>query len=556
MSFFNRLSSKNAVSTTVAVVQDVMSDVISNCNTRASNTNIIKVSGGSTLRGNRISQKIKVEINSECFHDSFLSISQQQKLESKLEQAARSSLTGLYLGSIAEAENVIRLYVEEVTKLCNTSILNCIIDYTNQNIIEVSEGSMVTGNWLSQEIAGTLIKSCALRFLQQSKQIQDLDFLIQQSSSSSADNSMIWGLLFVLIIFGVFAVVFLTTKTTFSVFTFRMGMYIILLICILGIVSVGWFFHVYKNTLLVVEPVDLFSKISKISKTINYMNNMNNNIPSSSSSPSVIMTLDTAKQICGSDWSCYGFYFFAPVSNEETSENIGKVRWISYRDWFRARSLISSMSSMSFTSSMSSTAVEEVKDLNDINNINDLNNINVWIHDRPPDINIDPGINGSLFFEFSQILHKKQDEILSSLPSLSSFQTKVKVYILYNQEWREVTDFVLPSSVENLTEDVFVTKKKELPFVSHSHQLWIDISQFPILTFYQKGTNATSPWQPIQSIDLLKYQSCGFEWTGKEGKKGCVVYQGKKSRLYFTLLVLLMILSLLFVFTLWKIFRK
>jgi hypothetical protein len=525
MSFFNRLSSKNAVSTTVAVVQDVMSDVISNCNTRASNTNIIKVSGGSTLRGNRISQKIKVELNSECFHDSFLSISQQQKLESKLEQAARSSLTGLHLGSIAEAENVIRLYVEEVTKLCNTSILNCIIDYTNQNIIEVSEGSMVTGNWLSQEIAGTLIKSCALRFLQQSKQIQDLDLLIQQTSSSTADNSMIWGLLFVLIIFGIFAVVFITTKTTFSVFSYRMGLYIILLILILGMVSVGWFFHVHKNmSLLIVEPVDLFSKYKSI--------------PSSSSSPSMIMTLDTAKQICGSEWSCYGFYFFVPVPNENTStENMGKVQWISYRDWFRARS----------------TTVEEGKDMDNNIDMNDINDMNVWMHDRPPDINIDSGINGSLFFEFSQILQKKQEEIV---PSLSFFKTKVKVYILYHQEWREVTEFVLASSVENLTEDVFVTKKKELPFVSHSHQLWIDISQFPALTFYQKGTNATSTWQPIQSIDLLKYQSCGFEWAGKEGEKGCVVYQGKKSRLYFTLLFILIILSLLFVFTLWKIFRK
>ena len=112
MSFFNRISSKNAVKMTVSVLQEVMSEVVSKCETRMTNSNVIKIGAGATLFGNRIYQTIKVEVDAKCFHDSFLSITQQQSLQSKLEQAARATLTGFHVGSVAETENVISNYIQ------------------------------------------------------------------------------------------------------------------------------------------------------------------------------------------------------------------------------------------------------------------------------------------------------------------------------------------------------------------------------------------------------------------------------------------------------------
>uniref|UniRef100_A0A6C0D1B8 Uncharacterized protein n=1 Tax=viral metagenome TaxID=1070528 RepID=A0A6C0D1B8_9ZZZZ len=499
MSFFNRISSKNAVKTTVSVLQEVMSEVVSNCETRMTNSNVINIGSGSTLFGNRIYQKINVEVNAECFHDSFLSVTQQQTLKSKLEQAARASLTGFHVGSVAETENVISQYIEEVMRISNTSILNCVVDLTNQNVIEISEKALVIGNSFYQEIAATLVQSCVQKQLQESKQVQNLQFLIDQSASATGDNVMaLW------IVLGIVVMIFLCFNTP-TIQLYRP--LIMTVIAILVVISIYFLFYIpqsYYVTILNTTPKeDHVFYFDRESET---------------------MTLEKAQQICASTPSYYGFYFYHNSKNKK--EDQGKVQWKTFKD-------------ILFPS-------EKFKTLSGKDTSWITEDIPIFIHSRKPNREIDRGMNGSLFLQLVSKDDEIKGEIKGEKENKSAF-TKIVIWILQSSMWYEMTSLVLPNSIQtessifiSKTHDEFMTKN----YPPKGHNLWFDISQYPMLVFYQPNSNQDG-WNVLYTTNIQPYQSCGFQWKGNSvSEKGCSLYIGTKSRYYFIQCIFILLLTI------------
>lgn len=491
MSFFNRISSKNAVKMTVSVLQEVMSEVVSNCETRMTNSNVIKIGAGATLFGNRIYQTIKVEVDAKCFHDSFLSITQQQSLQSKLEQAARATLTGFHVGSVAETENVISNYIQEVTKISNTSILDCLVDLINQNVIEISEKAIVMGNSFYQEIAATLVQSCVQIQLQKSQQVQNLQLLIDQSATSTGDNVMA-----LLILLGIVVMIFLVINTPTT------QMYRPIIIGIVGVmVVVSMYFLLYVPQSYYVTVKNMIPK----DDSILYFEE-----------ESETMTLEKAQQRCASTPNYYGFYFYHNKKNEKgQGKGQGKVQWKTFQDIFFPKHKFKTISSMD---TITSLATEDIP---------------IFIHSRPPDREVDRGINGSLFLQL--VSKEDQNDI-----------TKIVIWILHSSMWYEMTSFHLPVSIQNesnvlvsKTHDELMTKN----YPAKGHVVWFDISQYPMLVFYQPNSNQDA-WNVLYTTNIQPYLSCGFQWKGNSvSEKGCSLYIGTKSNYYFIQCILNLLLT-------------
>jgi len=521
MSFFNRIRSKNAVDLTVNVIQEVMSQVVSNCSTKIINSNVIRVKG--TLIGNKIRQVIEVQVEGKCLHDSFLSISQQQELEEKLRQSARSALSGFHIGSVSETENVVSQYVKEVMQISNTSILECVVDLVNQNVLEIDETAIVKGNSFYQEIATTIVQSCVQKQVQQSKQVQNLQLMIDQVASSTGDNT--FSLFFlVLLLFGLFF--FFQRKKVdnnrdnrynININSNGLNYLLILIILIILMVLFGWTYALLFHPSTSMVYVQSISPLSPLS-------------PSSSSSLSSflthfkkeekveIMTLKEAQKECASHWNYYGFvYSYSKYLKK------GKVQFKTYTDIFFPKNTI--------LSPKLPTTAEEIP---------------VFTHDRPPKEEIDRGHDGSIFLEFQQ----------------GQKGQKVVIWIWNFGEWKKMNTFVLPMNVGNseLGKGVYLSRTYEELMTKNyppkGHVVWIDLSQYPQISFFQPNYNETA-FKVIYTTNIEPYYSCEFQYT-KENEiddKGCLLYIGTKSTSYFIQWTLLFLFYLFFLFYIFYLFH-
>lgn len=488
MSFFNRIRSKNAVDLTVNVIQEVMSHVVSNCSTKIVNSNVIRVKG--TLIGNKIRQVIEVQVEGSCLHDSFLSISQQQELEEKLRQSARSALSGFHIGSVSESENVVSQYVKEVMQISNTSILECVVDLVNQNVLEIDETAIVKGNSFYQEIATTIVQSCVQKQVQQSKQVQNLQLMMDQVASSKGDNTFS---LFLIVFLFIGLFFFFQRKKEENMDNYWNGRGLILFLIVL-MVLIGWTYALLFHPPASMVYVQSFSPSSSLSPPLsplltNFKEEENTEI----------MSLKEAQKKCASHWNYYGFvYSYSKYLKK------GKVQFKTYSDIFFPKESEKEMEK-DISPKLPTTAEE----------------IPVFVHGRPPNKEIDRGENGSIYLEFQS-------------------EQKVVIWIWNFGDWKKMNTLVLPINVGNteLGKGVYLSRTYEELMTKNyppkGHVVWMDLSQYPQISFFQPNYNETA-FKVIYTTNIQPFHSCGFQYT-KENEiddKGCLLYVGTKSTSYF-----------------------
>jgi hypothetical protein len=172
------------------VIARVATEVVQNVDLSDINSQILTVSdtaGDVTISGNIFTQTARLNVSNML--NSVTSTDAVTKIQSEMEQLAKSLVSGFNILTFTDAKNTADSLVKSTTEILNTVKQQCAASATNvQNItIQRTKGSVRIENNIFNQVSD-IISSCTLNSVSQNKVVQDLQFKIDQSSKSELEG--------------------------------------------------------------------------------------------------------------------------------------------------------------------------------------------------------------------------------------------------------------------------------------------------------------------------------------------------------------------------------
>lgn len=285
--------STNVASVTMNSIATVATNVINKSINSSGQSIIITFksdNGNIIISNNKFIQA--ATINTNTLLSAMTSSDVQQQLMQKLSQTAQSLVSGLNLGSYAQANNLISSYMNAVINIstnikqyCDQKLSQTVsIDATTQN------GNIVFDNNTISQVAN-LFSNCVLEALTQNQAIQNLQQQIDQSTKATAQGLSLTGSVIFAVVALVIAAISITIPLAFAVG--KIFKYLSIFLAIVGIALIIYYFFSGQPSMSATEFSLGYSSTPSCNATVS----TNTTYPDP----------PTAGNACLSDKKCAGF---------------------------------------------------------------------------------------------------------------------------------------------------------------------------------------------------------------------------------------------------------
>lgn len=189
-------NTKNVVNNTVSAIASVSSTIVADQNTQSTQQQIIRVDnteGSVIIKGNTQIQKATIDM--QALMNSFTSQKASQDVTNSVSQSAKSLVSGLNFGQIANAQNEINNYVSAALTISNNVSQNCSLSVgQSQEITVTSTRGDVRVEDNTQKQFGDIFQKCVQEVTANQEAFQTLQNTLDQSASATAQGLSEWAI--------------------------------------------------------------------------------------------------------------------------------------------------------------------------------------------------------------------------------------------------------------------------------------------------------------------------------------------------------------------------
>lgn len=189
-------STKNVAESTMDALTSVATNIINKTDIKFGQSQIISVVGGTgNVKINGNTQIVKVEVKMENLLKAMATTTAQTDLTNKLDQVAKSLLSGINLAQFANAVNITKNYMKVVTEISTNIQQSCSAEALQTQVISVAQrnGQIdITNN--RQEAVASLFIKCIQDAIVNNSAVTAMQNIVSQSAAAEAKGISEWAL--------------------------------------------------------------------------------------------------------------------------------------------------------------------------------------------------------------------------------------------------------------------------------------------------------------------------------------------------------------------------